>query len=195
MKEVNATYFGTALSVNNMFFDFYLIGTLACLRSNLDYILEDYSLMFFGRIRSDMQLNKESKFEKLAKKEKNEDAISFIDFYKKEKRRLFEDKIVKDIFNARNITLHDRRLARWEITNMEECFVKKEDGSIEFQPEKTKMKKYFSKDLQFQKEGDQVNPIIQSDQPDIIEQCEHCLKTLEEFSNTISERFPLQVKV
>ncbi len=191
MKEVNATSFGTALYVDNMFFDFYLIGTLACLRSSLDYILEDYSLMFFGRIRPDKQLNKEFKFEMLAKKEKNEDAISFIEFYKKEKKRLLEDKIVKDIFNARNITLHDRRLARWEITNMEECFVKKEDGSIEFQPEKAKMKKYFSKDLQFQKKGDQVNPIIQSDQPDIIEQCEHCLKKLEEFSNTISERFPL----
>jgi len=191
MKEVNATYFGTSLEVDNMFFDFYLVGTLACLRSNLDYILEDYSFMFFGRICPHKQNNKANNFEKLAIKEKNEDAISFIDFYKKEKKRLLDDKIVKDIFDARNITLHDRRLARWEITNMEECFVKKEDGSIEFQPEKTKMKKYFSKDLQFQKEGDQVNPIVQSDQLDIIEQCEHCLKSLEEFSDTISERFPL----
>ena len=91
-------------------FDFYLKGTLACLKGVLDYLLEEYNTKYSVGIKDSENLCVDS-FKRRVQRGKNRKAESFIECYKKQKKELLDDpKCAKllETHGSRDIIIHRR---------------------------------------------------------------------------------------
>ena len=95
-------------------FDFYLKGTLACLKGILDYILEEYNSKYSVGI-GDAEILNADNFETKAKSCRNPAAIPFIASYKAEKARLLTDPRCAKLLaprGSRDIAIHRKDLPK-----------------------------------------------------------------------------------
>jgi hypothetical protein len=95
-------------------FDFYLKGTLACLKGALDYLLEEYNAKYSVGISDGEDLNT-SIFKDRVKAGKNPRADLFIDCYVQEKRKILADQRCEKLLGrhgSRDITIHRRQLGK-----------------------------------------------------------------------------------
>jgi hypothetical protein len=91
-------------------FDFYLKGTLTCLKGALDYLLEEYNAKYSVGISDGEDLNT-SIFEKRAKAGRNRQAELFIGDYLEEKKTLLADPRCGKLLGrhgSRDIIIHRR---------------------------------------------------------------------------------------
>ena len=101
-------------------FDFYFKGTLACLKSVLDYLLEEYNSKYSVGI-GDNEILTEDTFESRAKSSKNSAAISFIASYKVAKAKLLADPKCGKLLGprgSRNIAIHRRELPKRQLPSL-----------------------------------------------------------------------------
>ena len=84
---------------------YYLEAFLSAAVSVLDYLLEDYNVKFSLNIPLSCKLYPET-FEKAAQKVSNQSALSFIEWWKEEKKTLEKDPTVKLLINKRHIDVH-----------------------------------------------------------------------------------------
>jgi len=82
------------LKEKTIYYEFYLVGVLTCLKGAVDYILEEYNQKYGLGIRLDETLNSRL-FRRRAEKLNNTAALAFIDAYEDERRRLLLDRRVK----------------------------------------------------------------------------------------------------
>jgi hypothetical protein len=82
-----------------------LTAFLATSAGIVDYLLEDYNVKFGLNIPLD-QILFFWRFEEAAKKQNNQLALGFINFYKSEFNTLRNDPVGKLIFGKRNIVIH-----------------------------------------------------------------------------------------
>jgi hypothetical protein len=82
-----------------------LSAYLCATRSIPDYLLEDYNVKYGLKISLDKRLDRD-KFEKVARKRNNSNAMAFIKGYNNNFKKLRRGKIAKLLLTKRNIRVH-----------------------------------------------------------------------------------------
>ena len=173
-------------------FNFYFRGTLASLKGILDQIIEEYNTKYKLGISLSENLYPE-KFKKVARTQKNLQALKFIQYYNSEKCNLLKDTKIKfllDSHGMRDIEIHRKTLPRNVKMEIEESLTssihieaRDEGGTVVSTADSKQIK------------PDEIPPVIvyflkDWEKDDIPTLCEHSLLNLKNFISDIRTNFP-----
>ena len=154
-------------------FDFYFVGTLACLKSSLDYLLEEYNESYQLGIDLESDHLSAQTFRRNAERQQKQYALDFINYYDKLYSK-FDEKVMKIIkqHGVRDLTIHRKRLPR----------------AVLFDVNTDKAEHYLSKDVDLKT---LATDSLRSDK-ELVSICEHTSGKLEDFFHEIRSKFPLE---